>query len=184
MSDLVTANVAQIMDEVEREQVALARPSNLIVLSNGTEMEARTVPPLLAQKIEAKFRPPAVPKTYNEDKGRHEENPLDPEYLQRCEEIETEKNLALVDLLVGLGTKVIRVGADAEPFESADWRETVAFFLGEELPKSEKIQYLYWVKYVLIADNNDLQAIARKVAAKMGVPESAVGDALTELKSN
>lgn len=182
MSDLTT-NVAEIIEEVTQDEKN-AKPSNLIVLSNGTVMEAKNVPPLLAQRIEAKFKYPPVPKTYNEDKDRYEENPLDPAYIQQCEEIEAEKNLALVDLLVGLGTRIVEVGAAAEPFESLDWRESVAFYLGEELPKSEKVLYLYWVKYVLIAENNDLQVIARKVAAKMGVPETAVGDALTELKSN
>jgi hypothetical protein len=183
MSSLET-NVVEIIEDVEREEAVKEPESDLITLSNGVVLEAVGVPPLLAQKIEAKFKYPRVPKTFNEDKGRDEENPLDPNYLAQCEEIDEQKNMALIDLLVGLGTRIKTMSSSVPKLEETEWREEIAFYLQEEIPTSPKAAYLYWVKYVLVAETADLQQIARKVTRKMGVSEGAVGNALTELKSN
>lgn len=182
MSDL--DRLSAIVEEIEQEEDTKVAESDTITLSNGVVMKAKAVPPALAQKIESRFVYPRVPKVFNPDKQRDEENPLDPDYIADCERIDAERTMAFVDLMVGLGTEVTYVPDNIPAFDSEGWREDIEFYLQESIPASWRVQYLYWVKFVLLTDQRDFQRISSKVAAKVGVTESSVNAALTQqLKS-
>jgi hypothetical protein len=184
MSSSLDQKVLEIVQEAEAEEQGQPKDDGNIHLGNGTVLLPKGVPPLLAQKVESKFKYPPVPVLFNEEKDRKEENPNDPDYIAACEQVDLDKGMALIDLLVGLGTVLIRLPDSIPGPDSDEWVGDVEYYLGEPIPNSRKVRYLYWLKYVAVEVNEDLQLIARKVSAKMGVPESAVGAAMSQLKSD
>ena len=165
--------VYQILDEVDEAENAPI--SNEVTLASGVKLRIKQAPPFLFAQIERKFPPPPVPEIYDEGKQRMLRNPNHPDYLAAVALNDSEKGLAMGDILFGLGTEVSFVPDDLPRPEDEGWSEDVEIFLlGEEIPKKGKGRYLAWVKYVAILDDKDFQLLMDKVGEKMGVKEEEV----------
>lgn len=162
------------------DQVAAEDP-DLIYLSNGVVLKAVPVPPFLLNDLLESFKEPAVPTIPGEN-GMKIPNPSDLQYLRDMETFEKEKGTAYTETLVGAGTRLVSVPDSISPLEDDGWVEDAEFILKRDLARKGRARYLAWVKYVLIDTNKDLENIAKRVSAKMGVSEAAVDAAMQKFR--
>ena len=99
------------MTDVTHPVVELAKERKQNIAPNefkvdGVTICMRGVPSGTVQDAMAKVKPPPVPTWYNEDKGREEENPNDPSYLQALEDLKSEKALAATEAVIMFGMDI------------------------------------------------------------------------------
>lgn len=70
------------------------------------------VPPQLVAEVTERIKDPEVPVWYNEDKGRDEPNPSDPDYLAGMAEAERLRGVASVDTMSLFGIDIDALPAD------------------------------------------------------------------------
>jgi hypothetical protein len=175
--------VSRAIDKVTRNgRFAELRLSNDIVLS------LKPVPPLLLQAINNEFNPPKPPKVYIEEKGREEENPNDPTYLAEIERLAAEQELAVNDMLLGVGTAIKSIPEGYYPPESNEWVKQVEFasgIAGKELkiPTDDSIKrYLCWLRFYALETGSDIvfaQSLPMQLA---GIREGEVEEVLDSFR--
>src|SRR3990167_8733070 len=177
----VDKRVAEILDTPDP---VAGESSDLVTLESGVVLEVRRIPPMLLADVEKRFPLPAVPKVMDDTKGRSIENPNDPTYLKAIERNEQDKSLALAEVMVGMGTRLVSYPDDMEGPDGADWKEEAEIYLGKELPaKSPRALYLFWLKYYALTTQNDLVLLSNRVARKMGVSQEDVSSAMNSFRS-
>jgi len=73
----------------------------------GIEIKLKRVPPLLLQAVQSSFPPPPDPPMVVVEfngKQEREQNPADPDYLNRVRQHDEERSMAVMDLLLTKGT--------------------------------------------------------------------------------
>lgn len=132
--------------------------------SNGLVLRLKKVPRLLLVDAVNKLKAPKVPRWFNEDKGREEDNPQDPDYIQAVQDHKNEQGMMSITLMLATGTEPIDMPAGVEPAESDDWLD-VLNELGMSLDfKNKRVRYTAWLKYhALPGDefNDVIQAVLR-----------------------
>lgn len=172
--------VASIVDQEYQDQES---DSDVLTLDSGVALRVTKIPPMLLADVEKRFPKPPVPKVHDETKGRAVENPNDPGYLAAVEANESDKSLAMTEVMVGKGTELVSIPAGMETPEDDGWKEEAEFYLGREIPaKSSRTRYLFWLKYYALTSQDDLVRLSNKVARKMGVSQEDVGTALNSFR--
>jgi hypothetical protein len=90
-------------------QVAEARNAaarQVVTLSTGVRARIVPVGASLIDDVTAQVKDPPVPTFHNEDKGRDEENPNDPEYLRQMAEAQRARAVAALDAMVMFGLEL------------------------------------------------------------------------------
>jgi hypothetical protein len=64
------------------------------------------VSPALIQDVQLAIENPKVPVVFIEEKGREEENPMDPAYLAALERAEVERTQAVMDAQIMMGVEL------------------------------------------------------------------------------
>jgi hypothetical protein len=77
-----------------------------VALPYGVTGTIIPVPPQLVEEVTSRIREPEVPVWHNEDKGRDEPNPSDPEYLAAIEEAERLRGIASIDTMALFGIDI------------------------------------------------------------------------------
>lgn len=95
----VAVQVAKERSTDEQEEIR--------VLSTGYRIKMNAVSASLIDEVQAKVKDPKIPTFFNEEKGREEENPSDPEYLDALKESERKRMNAVLDTLVLFGVDLI-----------------------------------------------------------------------------
>lgn len=155
--------------------------SSVIELSTGVIIEPRPVSPYIMQAILKQFPMPEVPKFYNEQKGREEENPMHPDYLERVQDVQIQRSTAMLDAMLGLGATILEVPKGLSEFESSDWKNDAASF-GLHVPQTTAGQKVLWLKMIAAPLGSDIEKIVGGIAALSGVTEKAVADALPNFR--
>lgn len=157
-------------------------------LSNGIILALKPVPPLLLQAINNEFVQPPPPKIYMEEKGREEENPNDPEYLKLLEKLAAEQELAVNDMVLGVGTSVKSIPEGMYPPESDDWIPQVKFaakLANKELEMdiSDPVRrYLYWLRFYAMETSADV-IFARTLPLQLtGIREGEVEEVMESFR--
>ena len=83
-------------------------------LSTGVVGRIIPVGASLVDDVVASIRDPKVPMFFNADKGREEENPLDPEYIEEMERTERRRAIAAMETLLLFGLELESVPPDEE----------------------------------------------------------------------
>lgn len=96
--------------------------SDYVILSTGVPARVVTVSASLVDSAVSLVKDPPVPKFLNEDKGREEDNPLDPAYLAACKEAEGRRVTAAIDAMIMFGVEL----ADGLP-EDDTWLKKLQF---------------------------------------------------------
>jgi hypothetical protein len=106
---------------VAKERAKVRQDQKIVVLSTGYRARVTPVSPGLLNQVQMSVPMPRVPTFTNEAKGRTEENPNDPTYLQQLEEAEAERVMAALDAIVLFGVDL--VDDEGNPFDyPADMR--------------------------------------------------------------
>lgn len=169
--DVISAagEIAAVLNGRRREAVSL---------SNGIVLRLRDVPPYALQNAATKFPPPTIPVVYIEDKGREEENPLDPDYLKALQTHSVKQLELAVDVLLLLGTSLLTKPEGEEGPEDNEWHERLTE-LGLEVNVANKSQrYLSWLRMYALARDDDMSEVVSAVIGRAGVSEVAVANAI------
>ncbi len=151
--------------------------AEIIEFKSGVEVELRRVEPLLIYERLKGMREPKVPKVFIESKGREEENPADPAYLEALRQYEQERADIIEDMIIALGTRV--VSANGVPkAEDEEWAETFDTLGFEIAPIGKKKRYIQWFRLVAIGGNSDdLRLFMEAMGRIQGVSEEDVAEA-------
>ena len=93
-----------------------------VTLSTGYRARINPVGASLIDEVVARVKDPVVPMFYNEDKGREEENPLDPNYVEALQTAQHKRAMAAMDTLILFGLDLI----DGLPDER-DWLQKLKY---------------------------------------------------------
>lgn len=139
----------------------------------GVHVSLVAVPVGLVQDAQSHIKPPKVPSYYNEDKGREEENPTHPDYLNAVQEYEEKRTQAALDTMIMFGIEL-----DGLPTDDS-WLKRIKL-LGKrgtlELSNvdfDDSIEQEFLFKKYVVATTSVIQAIG----AKTGVSREAIAQA-------
>ena len=77
-----------------------------VTLLTGAKATLLPVSPALIQDVQVSIENPPVPTFHNEEKGRDEENPMDPAYLAALERAEVQRVQAVMDAQIMFGVEL------------------------------------------------------------------------------
>lgn len=158
------------------EQVKQSGKDGTVTLSNGIVLKIKAVPPLLVYQAQLQLRKPKPPVTLNEDKGREEENPLDPDYLQDLDEYVNALGLTQSNVIFLLGTKPLTIPEGYYGPKEDGWLEPLAFFK-IDVGEGENARYLSWLRYYALSSEEDITLVMSSISAFSGVKREAVEQA-------
>lgn len=153
-------------------------------LSNGIVVRFKPVPPLALQEATRAIKPPTVPVTFVEAKGREEENPNDPDYLAAVEQHQIEQSMVAIRTLLLLGVEPVSVPDTVPPIESDEWMtplRLVGVPVGNVDDRWER--KLAWLQYVALERRPDLDACIVGAMRASGVTEADVAMLLANFRS-
>lgn len=178
--DAARRAAAELMREIENA----AEPPGQLTLSTGIVLRIKPVPQSLVRAAAAKVKPPAVPVIHNEDKGRAEENPSDPDYLAAREQWEGEAYLAGAQVALLMGTECISVPDGYHRPEDDGWLSylRIVGMLDEVNPDDPVDRYWAWINYYALRTNDDLSLAVYAPLYAMNVSEEEVALAVAAFR--
>jgi hypothetical protein len=156
-----SSQVLKLVDEIEEVDPSL-------ITINGITFKMLKVSKLLVLDASRKIKIPKPPVVYLEEKSRSEENPSDPTYQEEKTEAEYARSMLIMHAYIALGTKPVIIPPEIESIESNDWLESLEE-MEIEHPKSARVRYLLWVKYVALPDEKDLNDLITAVMRYSGI---------------
>lgn len=157
-------------------------------LSNGIVLTLRPIPPLMLQAINQEFNPPPPPKVYMEEKGREEENPNDPAYLKSLEQLASDQDLAINDMILAMGTSVKSIPEGYFGPEDDDWIAPVEFAIslsGREIlvNRENKIKrYLHWLRFYAMETGADIALATGLPMQLAGIREGEIEEVIDSFR--
>lgn len=149
------------------------------ILSTGIRAKLTPLAPALLQSVLAAIKEPPVPKFFNEDKGRDEENPADPDYLKAVQETALQRNKAALEAAIMFGVELL----DGLP-DDDQWISRLRFLekrglldlsdVNFEDPMEKEFAY----KRFVAVTNSDYEQLSRL----SGVTEEAVARAAANFR--
>lgn len=167
------------------EEASTSSPQDdpkLTVLSSGVVLRHKRVPPMILARVDKKFPDPPIPMIHDEEKERNIPNPDDPDYLKALKQVSEDKGVALIDILIGMGTTVEYIPDNVQHPDDEEWVENL-LFVGIEVPYLKLGRYLAYVKYYAAEAVEDIQNLAKKGSAALGVTEAEVAAAIAGFQS-
>ena len=126
-----------------------------------------------------RLKAPKPPRAFNEDKGREEENPIDPDYLEAMQRYRYDTGMLSVSTYFVMGTSVHGDLPDGlVPVSSDEWVDLVqAADPTAEIPATGNRRYLAWLKYYALTDNDATRLLSACVRYSGGTLEVDVNAA-------
>ncbi|NPU89981.1 MAG: hypothetical protein HPY87_08915 [Fervidobacterium sp.] len=160
---------------------------NLVTLSTGVVVKGEPVSAFALLHATQKIKKPKVPRYYNSDTGREEDNPHHPDYIDAMNEYNAEIASAYIDCILTLGIKIVSVPDKFPKIDSDDWYSplvAIGLINPDDMnnPTLRKIAYL---KYICIrSESSDMELIMEAVGQKTGVLEKEVDQASDLFRSD
>lgn len=152
-----------------------------LTLNNGAVIRCKPVPPLYIEALADEFREPAPPLVFIESKDREEENPNDPAYLRKLDELRRAHQIALVNLVLGIGTELVSVPDGVHPPESDEWVDEVRRrekFTHKAIPLPDlddpDLRYIGWLRFYASDTNNDVALLGAIPQLLAGLREEEI----------
>jgi len=92
--------------EVAKEHRA-GQAGQVVTLSTGVQVRLRNVNAATISEVTSRIKDPEVPRWFNPDKGREEENPNHPAYLSGLDRANQERANAMFDALALFGVELV-----------------------------------------------------------------------------
>lgn len=156
-----------------------------LTFSTGVVLKIKEVPAWGFVEIKKQMRPerPKVPIVHIEEKGRDEENPSDPDYIEATEAYNTKLTERLIDMIIILGTE-FDSAEDGFPLPEEDsWAQKltmVGLTVPEKTEKGER--YLAWVKLCAAPSNEDFVSLLVACGRGAGVTEEDVAESMASFR--
>lgn len=132
-----------------------ADPSTFVA-SNGLRLKLRRVSQMIMTDAARRITSPKPPRVFLEEKGREEENPNDPTYVEAVRNYRYDLGTLTVNTYFVLGTKPIDpLPQGISPVDSEDWPELLRVVDPDiDIPAAGPRRYLAWLKYHALADHD------------------------------
>jgi len=144
-----------------------------LTLKSGVKLLLKEVPPYAIWAAIEKLEEPILPIVMMEAKGREEENPFDPEYLEAVKEFEAKRANVIHELMWVFGSKLLEVPEGMAGPEDDEWTEQLEY-LGINLGTTKGERYVQWLKYCAITHADDIEAFNVAQARLGGATEEDV----------
>lgn len=171
-------NVVKGAEEAEQRERGLV---DQITLSTGVVLKVKPVPKHFIFTVTSRFEKPKVPVYLNESKGREEENPNDPDYIEAVEMYVADIASAAIDVVILRGTEVISIPDGFPDHNSKDWKEEMEI-LGMPLIKKERARYLAWIKGMACPLEEDIEILMEIIGQHTGVSEADTAEAVARFR--
>lgn len=160
-----------------------AFPDNTIYTTeNGIKLKLKKISRLLVVDAAKKVMLPKPPTVFIEDKGRMEENPSDPTYIEELQAAEYQRGMVTIAAYLVLGTSVLEVPAGIDRPEDTEWSD-VLNDIQFEVPTKGRARYLAWLKYYALNDT-ELNALIEAITRLSGLtPEKDVVEVKDSFRS-
>jgi len=139
------------MDAQVLNEVVVPENSSTWTSSNGIVFRFRPVSRLIITDAIRRIKDPKPPLVMDPDKGRMEENPNDPDYVEAVADADYRRGMLAVDVYLSMGTEVVYRPEELESVESTGWSDDLESF-GLEIPARGRARYVAWVKYYALTD--------------------------------
>jgi hypothetical protein len=177
MMDKIDELALEVSAESSKETNA-----NLVVLSTGVTIRVKPVSNILFTEFQKKHPQPKVPMWYNEDNGRNEPNPNNPDYIEANRAWQFDVGIGIVDLMIIMGTSLESVKDGTPKLEDDDWLEDLSFADVEVDRNNKRARWLAYVKYVAAAKDEDMEKLMAHVSGQSGVSEADVETASSQFR--
>lgn len=170
---------------------------NEVEVSTGVIFGVKEVPQYIMTDIRREFKEPDVPTWYNKDTGRKEPNPDDPEYKRRYNDYIIGMSMAVIDVMILMGTYVVSIPKNIPAPDSDAWKSELAAILRargwgrEEIAElSSEERYVFWVKYrgapsgEVAGEDTDINKLTLAIGRLSGVAEEDVRDATENFRDS
>jgi hypothetical protein len=171
-------NVAKAIDKAGEPN------SNEVRLSTGVVLSVSQANPNILIRAMTAHRRPVPPTYFSKEMGREMENPDDPDYISRVQAWQLEYSNTLLNVLIGLGTKLKSKPEKMPGPLDEDWLHDYRMLGLDVWPESKAWRYITWVMYVASKTSEDTELIGAAVKAVSGVKEADVRDAADFPESN
>ena len=171
---------AKVIEAEERASISEnGRPQ--ILLSSGVILNLTSVPKTFIYEATRAFKRPKIPTYLNEEKGREEENPGDPDYLEALEMYAADVANAATDVALLRGTSIQEIPDDVIGPDSDEWIQEMEV-LGLPMRDNPRARYMTWIKAIAAPLDNDINGLLEEVGRLTGVSESDVADAVERFR--
>ena len=181
MTDL-DERIAKVVEAEEQASISEnGRPQ--ILLSSGVILNLTSVPKTFIYEATRAFKRPKIPTYLNEEKGREEENPGDPDYLEALEMYAADVANAATDVALLRGTSIQEIPDDVIGPDSEEWIQEMEV-LGLPMRDNPRARYMTWIKAIAAPLDKDINGLLEEVGRLTGVSESDVADAVDRFRRN
>lgn len=156
-----------VLNRIDERAETLEIDPNVWTSSSGVKFKLKRISMFLIKDITDQIPEPKTPTWFNEDKGRTEENPNDPDYKAAVDKITYKKSMTALEAICMLGTDIISLPPDMESPESDGWVEGLKE-LGIEVPDRKRPRYLHWVKYTGVLSESEMAELCAQVVRLSG----------------
>lgn len=167
------ATVDKAVIETAKEEKGMDG-DGIVTLSTGVRVRIKPVSASLIQEVVAKIEYPDVPKWHNPEKGRVEDNPLDPDYRRKVAQVSQDRGKAALDALAMFGVEL----ADGLP-EDETWIRQLNL-LGITFDDNPVDKKYYYTKHIAVGNMDDWNKISRA----SGVTEEGIAAARASFPSD
>lgn len=182
MSDVANSDLDKALDQVA---AGVATDPTIFVTSNGVRLKLRKVSRMVIGDAARKLKTPRPPKVFIEEKGREEENPMDPNYVQALQNFRFDAGVLAVNVYFVLGTKVIEpLPDDISPISADDWAEDIkAVSADVDIPSTGPRRYLAWLKFYVLNDDDQEDLMKACMRYSGGTLEADVEEAQASFRT-
>ncbi len=171
----------EAVEAAEAAERAALNGRGTVRMSSGVVFAVRPFPKQHIYEVSKRFKEPRVPLVFNEQKGRDEENPNDPEYAEAVERYLIEMSNATTDAALLRGTKVLEKPGDVMGPDDPEWIEEMEY-LGYPMVENSRARYLAWLKAVAAPTDVDIDKLLGELGRLTGVAEDDVTEAVERFR--
>jgi hypothetical protein len=173
--------VVTVVEQIEESAV----DDGLLVFSSGVVLRTKPMPKnkIADVMLALERQRPKVPVLWLEEKGRKEENPNDPEYLDAMEEFAIRLVLRVLDLVTIYATEIESKPETIPDVNNPIWHEELEYF-GITIPQSPNLRYLIWVKKMCLVTDEDTAKWSNGLLKVSGILEAEVQAEMDRFRSD
>jgi len=158
----------------------MSKQAEVMMLTTGVKALIRPVPSYLIDQMVGQIRDPKPPKQFIEEKGREEENPLDPAYLDALNEANRQRGLHTMKAMIAYGIELVDGVPDVDEWlPKLQWMEKHTNLDLQEYDLEDPLDLEFVYKAFVAVSGVDLMM----VTIKSGMQNEEVASAMEGFRS-
>lgn len=176
-----TASIKLASEALRQDKSQRVIPSE-ITLSNGIVLNIKPCPPMLLNSVISAVPIPPIPTFFNDDKGREEENPNHPSYIQALQDRNLLISKATSDLLMFACTSIKDIPEGCVGPEDDSWLPLAKMAMIDFDPSDKVERYLAWMRVYAIATVDDMTRTQTLPIQLSGLGEAEVDEVIESFR--